>query len=527
MNEKKSVLSRREFLKISALTISSIAISDLAGCVSLPARDIPDVDSKKGFIIKNGFIIDVINDKIIKNGSIIVEQGKIVSVTGPKEEPATEKNYEILDLNNHYILPGLIDAHCHSTIPSSGELSPFELRSTLLQVQRNYFQHIESGTTTIRDAGAFPESLHNYIEDIESGRMVGPRIAYCNSIFNIKGGHPDIEPSDISSFSGIASFFTGDMSTYYTDRKDMIKKLENNIKNGASFIKLTMDNISLMCGREKLKVYSDQDLQYIMDFAAEHNLPVSGHIHRKFGFDRGLKYGINSMEHTICDAVISNDEIKLMAEKNIAIVPTMVIAQILAAEEAYDTLPAEYNTPFIKNELKVRRDFIYSPQERFILPEIHSASLEALKSYKELGCGNLYKNRKFLADPDIYFRILKYGPDNIRRMHSSGITIGIGTDGGVPLSYNGTICRELEMLSRIGFKNTDIVKFATINNAGILRMQDKIGSIESGKFADFAIIKDNPYENIEALRSPDVVIKEGKILFTRNLIKKTGNTVSL
>ncbi len=527
MNKKPSVLSRREFLKYSAAAATSVALADLTGCISLPARELPDIDKNKGIILKNGSVIDVVNNKVVPNGTVAVERGRIISITGPGEQPVPENGYEVIDLGGCYLLPGLIDAHCHSTMPSAGELNPCSARAALLQIQRNYFQHIESGTTTIRDMGAFPESLHGYIKEIENGKMTGPRVIHCNSIFNIKGGHPDIDPSDISIFSGVLSFFSGEVSTYYTDRKNMVKKLNENIRHGASFIKLTLDNISLMCGKDMLKIYSDDDMRYIMDFAAEHSLPVSAHVHRKFGFDRALKYGINSLEHTICDAVISNDEIKQMAEKNIAIVPTMVIAQMLAADEAFDSLPAEYNTPFIKNELKIRRDFIHNPQERFIVPEIHSRNRESLKFYKEFGCENLYKNRKFMANPDIYFRILKYGPDNIKRMHSAGITIGAGTDGGVPFSYNGTISRELEILSRTGFKNTELVRFATINNAKILRMHDKIGSIEKGKFADFAIVRENPYENIEALRSPEAVIKEGKIVFTKNPVKKTENTISI
>jgi imidazolonepropionase-like amidohydrolase len=52
---------------------------------------------------------------------------------------------------------------------------------------------------------------------------------------------------------------------------------------------------------------------------------------------------------------------------------------------------------------------------------------------------------------------------------------------------------------------------ATINNARILRMADKIGTIEKGKFADMVAFKENPLIKIEACRAPQVVIKGGRV----------------
>ncbi len=42
------------------------------------------------------------------------------------------------------------------------------------------------------------------------------------------------------------------------------------------------------------------------------------------------------MEHSIADAVLTEKDVAAMAEKKIAIVPTMIIAQMLAAEEAFE-----------------------------------------------------------------------------------------------------------------------------------------------------------------------------------------------
>jgi imidazolonepropionase-like amidohydrolase len=96
-------------------------------------------------------------------------------------------------------------------------------------------------------------------------------------------------------------------------------------------------------------------------------------------------------------------------------------------------------------------------------------------------------------------------------MKEAGIVIGCGTDAGIPLVYHGMLWREMEMLTRIGFSNQEALRCATINNAKILRMEDKIGTIDKGKLADMVVLKENPFAVIEACRTPQMVIKGGRI----------------
>jgi imidazolonepropionase-like amidohydrolase len=77
--------------------------------------------------------------------------------------------------------------------------------------------------------------------------------------------------------------------------------------------------------------------------------------------------------------------------------------------------------------------------------------------------------------------------------------------------YHGSLWREMEMLGRIGFSNKEVLQCATINNAKILRLADKIGTIEKGKYADLVALKDNPLKKIEACREPQSVIKDGRV----------------
>ena len=53
------------------------------------------------------------------------------------------------------------------------------------------------------------------------------------------------------------------------------------------------------------------------------------------------------------------------------------------------------------------------------------------------------------------------------------------------------------------------IQSATMETAKLLRIEDKLGSIESGKLADLIAVKGNPIEDISVLENVDVVIKDG------------------
>jgi imidazolonepropionase-like amidohydrolase len=55
------------------------------------------------------------------------------------------------------------------------------------------------------------------------------------------------------------------------------------------------------------------------------------------------------------------------------------------------------------------------------------------------------------------------------------------------------------------------IQSATMETAKLLRVEDKLGSIEAGKFADLIAVKGNPIEDISILKNVEVVMKDGLI----------------
>ncbi len=511
MGDNKSTLSRKDFLKLTALSLASAAVAGSeTGCSTLQGMKPPAADFKKGMFLKNCSIVDVEKGSIKKGKSITILDERIVRIDDAVNPPSPD--FGVVDADGRFVVPGLIDAHCHTTLPCVNGSDVGLMSDVLTQLDRNYVQQIQAGVTTVRDAGAAPRLLPKYMDKIARGSLAGPRINYCTRFINIINSHPDIDIREVSAVGGMILSFSGDPSCHFTDTDDLKKKLALNYESKPDFIKLTMDNVSLICGREKLNTYSDEQIRLILDSAAEHNLPVTAHIHRKFGFDRAVRYGIN-MEHAIGDALLSDREIAQMAAKKIAIVPTLQLAQVLCHEEQYDRLPEDFRSDYIDRELKERRDFLYNFNSKYAQPALHKFNMELLKSYKKYPCEELYRRKILLTKSDLYFGILKNGPGNIKRMKQAGVLIGCGTDAGVGYSYHGTIWREMEMMTRTGFSNLEALRCATINNARILKMDDRIGTVAKGKLGDLVLLGRDPLKDITACREPLMVIKGGRVMY--------------
>jgi imidazolonepropionase-like amidohydrolase len=69
--------------------------------------------------------------------------------------------------------------------------------------------------------------------------------------------------------------------------------------------------------------------------------------------------------------------------------------------------------------------------------------------------------------------------------------------------------RELLAMTYAGLPPVAVLKAATINGATALGVADRLGSVETGKFADLVVVNGNPLEDIKTARSIQLVVKKG------------------
>ncbi len=123
-------------------------------------------DIPKGLIaLTNARIITMERDKVIANGTIIIEGNKIINIS----ESAIEipKKATIIDCTGKTVMPGIIDAHAHLGAFRYG-LSP--------QKHWQYYTNLAFGVTTTHDPSSNSEMTFSQSEMVKSGNMIGPRI---------------------------------------------------------------------------------------------------------------------------------------------------------------------------------------------------------------------------------------------------------------------------------------------------------------------------------------------------------------
>ncbi len=100
--------------------------------------------------------------------------------------------------------------------------------------------------------------------------------------------------------------------------------------------------------------------------------------------------------------------------------------------------------------------------------------------------------------------------DTFRRALKAGVKIAFGTDaGGFPWTENPA--QEFAYMVKWGMTPAQAIRAATVTGSELLGMQDEIGTIEPGKYADIVAVEGNPLKDISVLEKVDFVMKGGVV----------------
>jgi imidazolonepropionase-like amidohydrolase len=85
---------------------------------------------------------------------------------------------------------------------------------------------------------------------------------------------------------------------------------------------------------------------------------------------------------------------------------------------------------------------------------------------------------------------------NFRRALEAGLTISMGTDAGMPDDHFTDNYLDLKYMVNWGMTPSQAVTAGTLNAAKSLAVDDRLGTLEAGRYADMLVLGRNPLEDI-------------------------------
>lgn len=117
------------------------------------------------------------------------------------------------------------------------------------------------------------------------------------------------------------------------------------------------------------------------------------------------------------------------------------------------------------------------------------------------------------AYPDLQpEKIVRLQRQRVQRAVELGIKVAAGSDAGSAVFEHGQNAKELEALVACSLEPLQAIKAATSVAAELLGWQDRLGTIEPGKYADLIAVGSNPLTDITQLQHVTFVMKGGRIV---------------
>jgi imidazolonepropionase-like amidohydrolase len=254
----------------------------------------PAPSAPQSVVVTAARMIDVLAGRVIEEPVIVVTDGRIVAVVGRGgARPIIPAGARRIDLPGMTLLPGLIDMHVH--LDSSPFYGPYEtLQFTdLFQAVMgpgHARDMLDAGFTTVRNVGSDNYADIAYMQAIDEGRLIGPRIVPAGYALGATGGHCDetfLPPSYNATNPGIA---------------DGPQALRNRVREqrryGAQVIKVCATggvfSRNTEPGQQQL---SEEELRAIAEEAHQWGLRVAAHAHGASGIRAAIRAGIDTIEH--------------------------------------------------------------------------------------------------------------------------------------------------------------------------------------------------------------------------------------
>jgi imidazolonepropionase-like amidohydrolase len=397
-----------------------------------------------------GKLIDTKSGKILSKKTIIVEGNKIVNVADGYLT-SKRKDIDYVYLRDKVVMPGLIDMHVHieNQFSPKTRLERYILNEADIALNSSVYakRTLLSGFTTVRDLGGTGVNV-SVRNSINAGKIPGPRIFTAEKSLATTGGHAD--PTNGSSRKLIGD--PGPKEGVVNSVEDAKKAVRQRYKNGADVIKITATGGVLSVAKSgDNPQFTVEEVKAICDMAQDYGMHVAAHAHGDEGMQRAILGGVKTIEH---GTYMSDQTMDMMIKYDAYLVPT-----ISAGKEVAE-----------KAKIKGFYPPIVVPKALAVGPQIQGTFARAYKK---------------------------------------GVGIAFGTDAGV--FDHGKNGKEFGYMVEAGMPAMEALQSATITNAKILKMENEIGQVAKGFFADIIAVNDDPTEKITTMEHVVFVMKNGVV----------------
>lgn len=432
--------------------------------------------------------IAIINAKLFDGNQahssqpVIIKEDKIITIGGPVPPEA-----QVVDGKGGMLLPGLIDAHTHSSVDSLRNALKFGV-TTELEMMGGFTQ---KGRMHLRD-----------LTDIADIRSAGMGLT-------APGGHPD---ELIPKGEGIPDFVLKEMQSMtpeekaafiaaheaeqkamdaiqdVTTEKGAIAFVHHQYEKGADYFKIMIEEGTVM-NAPHLPVLDKKVMQAAVQEAQQLGLMTIAHALTASAARTAIEIGIDGLAHLFIDRPDwTPDLIRMIADSGAFVTPCLVLnASIIG-----------HNASALAHDARVRS-------------KLDAQWMDTMCScFHTFPEGNMQDNYSNVID-----------------LFTAGVDILVGTDVSVPVPHLGglahgvSVHHELQLLVQAGFSPTEALRAATSVTARRFALRDR-GRLVQGGRADLVLVNGDPTRDISDTLSIIQVWKAGRALFDREAAEDKG-----
>jgi imidazolonepropionase-like amidohydrolase len=406
-------------------------------------------------VISNGQLIDGTGKPAIKDGVVVITDGRIRYAGPVAGAPTLPSDARRIDAHGGSILPGLVEAHYHPTYFNVAALEDLDIKYPVeyvtLLASANAKMALECGYTAARSGGSLFNIDVWLKKAIESDLVPGPRLAASGREICGAGGLMDWNPEFRKiGMEGLVLIVNGP-----DEARAAVRKL---VKDGVEWVKTypTGDAAAPDTNDHHTLCMTFEEMHAVVATAHNHGMKVTGHCRANAGIKNALRAGYDALEHaTFMDA------------------------------EALDTLLSR-NTPVVPALYFEQASIEHGPE--YGMPQ------KVIDGHKET---------------------LEGGAESARMILRAGGRLGMGGDYGFAWNPHGTYAKELTFFVKyVGFSPLETITCATKSGAEIMGRGHEFGTLEPGKLGDVLVTEGDVLADIAILedRARFIAVLQGGII---------------